>query len=51
MYGRQQMGRQIFLGADLMERGNLDDLDVGGRLLLKLIFKEWDGGNGPNVLA
>ena len=28
-----------FLGADLMERDNLDELGVGVRLLLKLIFK------------
>jgi hypothetical protein len=30
--------------ANLRKRNNLKDLDLDGRIILKLIFKEWDGG-------
>jgi hypothetical protein len=44
----------VLLG-DLMERNYLEDMGVYGRIILKMIFKEWDGevwlwigtGGGP----
>jgi hypothetical protein len=32
------------LGGDLTDRGNFEDLDVDGRIILQRIFKKWDGG-------
>jgi hypothetical protein len=33
-----------FLWTDLRERNHLEDSDVDGRIILKLIFKELNGG-------
>jgi hypothetical protein len=33
-----------FWWGNLRERDNLKDPDLGGRIILKWIFKEWDGG-------
>jgi hypothetical protein len=30
-------------GGDLRERDHLEDLSIGGRIILKWIFKKWDG--------
>jgi hypothetical protein len=30
---------------NLNDGDNLEDLDIDGRIILKLIFKEWGGGN------
>jgi hypothetical protein len=35
-----------FWWGDLVERDHLEDLDVDGRIILKYIFKKWDGGGG-----
>ena len=32
------------LGCDRKERDNVEDLDVGERIILKYIFKKWYGG-------
>jgi hypothetical protein len=32
-----------FWWEELMERDNLEDLGVNGRIILKAIFKKWDG--------
>jgi hypothetical protein len=31
-------------GGDLMERNHFEDLGIDGRIMLKCIFKTWDGG-------
>ena len=36
------MQKGLWFG-DLSERNNLEDLDVDGRIILKLIFKQWVG--------
>jgi len=32
-----------FWWGDLRERDHLEDLTIGGRIILKLVFKTWDG--------
>jgi hypothetical protein len=36
-----EVQKELWRG-DLSERNNLEDLDVDGRIMLKLIFKKWD---------
>jgi len=31
------------LEGDLRERDHVEDLGIGGRIILKFIFKKWDG--------
>jgi len=45
------MWHEIYTGfwwKDLKERDHFVDLGIGGRVILKLIFKKWDGGHGPD---
>jgi len=35
-----------FWWGNLRERDYLEDPDVDGRLILKGVFKKWDGGHG-----
>jgi hypothetical protein len=37
-------GHTGFWWTDLREGGNLKDPGVGGMIILKWIFKKWDGG-------
>jgi len=36
---------------NLTEGDHLDDLVVGGKIILKLVFKKWDWGTNWNDLA
>jgi len=52
--GRQGEVHTVLMG-DMKERNYLEDMGVYGRIILKMIFKEWDGeawlwigtGGGP----
>jgi hypothetical protein len=39
-------GAYRVLVGNLRERGHLEDLGTDGRIILKLIFKKWDGELG-----
>jgi hypothetical protein len=36
----------VFWWGDLIERDHLKDRSANGRIILKWIFDEWDGGTG-----
>jgi len=40
-----------FWWGDLREKDHLEDLGIGGRVILKWIFKKWDGGLAEIDLA
>ena len=42
MWGRGYV-RTGFWWGNLRERGHFEDLGVNGRIILKYIFKKWDG--------
>jgi len=42
--GRQYRCIQDFGAGDLRVREHFEDLGVDGRIILKLFFKNWDGG-------
>jgi hypothetical protein len=44
-YGRQRKGKQDF-GGETRERDFLEDLDVGGKTILKWIFSKFWGEEG-----
>jgi len=37
-----------FWWGNLRERDHLGDPGIEGRIILRWIFRMWDGGNGPN---
>jgi hypothetical protein len=43
--GREEMHARFWC-VDLKERDPLEDPDVDGNVILKLIFEKWDGGLG-----
>jgi uncharacterized protein YcaQ len=45
MHGEEEMNAGSWWG-QLKERDHVEDLNVNGRTILKLIFKPLDGGNG-----
>jgi hypothetical protein len=42
-YWGQERCIQDFLGEDLMERNHLEDIGVNRMIILKCIFKKWNG--------
>jgi hypothetical protein len=40
-----------FWWGDVFERDDFEDLGVDGRIILKWVFKQWDGGMGWIDLA
>jgi len=40
--GDRQGAYRVLVG-DLREKDHLEDLGIGGRVILKWIFKKWDG--------
>jgi len=40
-----------FWWGNLRERAHLEDPGIDGNIILKLIFKQWDGGMDRNDLA
>jgi hypothetical protein len=50
-YGRQYRCIQDFGRGDLMEREHFEDLGLDGRIILKMFFKNLDGGVDWIVLA
>jgi len=40
----------VFRCGNLEERDYLDDLDKDGRIVLKLMFKKWDGGRWTGLI-
>jgi hypothetical protein len=43
VYGREEVHTEFLLG-NLKERGHLEDGGLDGRLILRWIFRKWDGG-------
>jgi hypothetical protein len=50
-YGRGDRCVQGFGGGDLRKRDYLENLGVDGRIILKCIFKKWNGGMDRIYLA
>ena len=50
MYGERRGAYKILVKRP-EEGGHLEDPDTDGRIILKLIFKKWDGGTGWIDLA
>jgi hypothetical protein len=42
VWGREEIYTGFWQG-DLTERDNVEDLGIDGRIILKLIFRKWDG--------
>jgi len=42
-YGRQERGYRVCWSEDLRKTAHLDNLGIGGKIVLKRIFKMWDG--------
>ena len=45
-HARQRRGDYRVLLGNLWERNHLEDPAIDGRVILRWIFRRWDGGNG-----
>jgi hypothetical protein len=45
LWGREEMNTRFWWG-NQRERDHLEDLGIDGWVILKSIFRKWDGGHG-----
>jgi hypothetical protein len=49
-YGGEERCIQGFEGGNLRERDHLEDPGIDGRMILRWIFRKWDGGTWTGLI-